>query len=135
MTRYEPTLSSEPYQSHEYAVMEEDVTGEYVKHNDCELLEIRIAGLEKEKAEALQTTEDLYQIIFSNIDIDFSLDIDHEDINVAFQARNLEQQARGIDMSILAIESDECKDYLPSVYLTRLYNDLTSQAKELKEQS
>ena len=49
--------------------------------------------------------------------------------------RDLEQQARVIDMSILAIESDECKDYLPSVYLTRLYNDLTSQAKELKEQS
>jgi hypothetical protein len=46
----------------------------------------------------------------------------------------LEQQAKGIDMSIMAIGSDECKGYLPIVYLSRLYNELTSQAKELKEQ-
>ena len=63
MNRYGPTLSSEPYQSHEYAVMEEDVTGEYVKHNDCELLEIRIAGLEKELEEALYFNIDVVRCL------------------------------------------------------------------------
>ena len=47
VTRYDPTLSSDPYQSHEYAVMEEEATGEYVKHDDYEVLEKRIAELEK----------------------------------------------------------------------------------------
>ena len=45
-TRYDPTLSSEPYQSHEYAVMEEDGAGEYVKHDEYELLKRHISELE-----------------------------------------------------------------------------------------
>ena len=48
MNRYDPTLSSDPYQSHEYAVMEEEQTGEYVKYENYQILEAKIAELEKE---------------------------------------------------------------------------------------
>jgi hypothetical protein len=46
--RYDFMLIEDPYHSHAYATMEEDKSGEYVKHEDCELLEKRIAELEKE---------------------------------------------------------------------------------------
>ena len=46
--KYDPTLSSDPYQSHEYAIMEEESHGEYVKYEDYQLLEAKIAELEKE---------------------------------------------------------------------------------------
>ena len=45
--KYDPTLSSDPYQSHEYAIMEEESHGEYVKYEDYQLLEAKIAELEK----------------------------------------------------------------------------------------
>ena len=45
--KYDPTLSSDPYQSHEYAIMEEDLHGEYVKYEDYQLLEAKIAELEE----------------------------------------------------------------------------------------
>jgi uncharacterized Fe-S cluster-containing protein len=49
ISRYEPMLSEDPYQTQVYATMEEDKSGEYVKQEDYELLEKRIAELEKKE--------------------------------------------------------------------------------------
>ena len=48
MIRYDPTLSSDPYHSHEYAVMEVEPQGEYVSYEDYQLLTSKIAELEAE---------------------------------------------------------------------------------------
>ena len=97
----------------------------------------RIAELEKEKAEALQTTEDLYQIIFSNIDIDFSLDIDHEDIKAAFQAHNLEQHDIAIRNAVKAVITPSIANHWNDDYQRGFMDcttDILNQAKSLKEQ-
>lgn len=48
MIRYDPALSSDPYHSHEYAVMEVEPQGEYVSYEDYQLLTSKIAELEAE---------------------------------------------------------------------------------------
>jgi hypothetical protein len=47
VSRYEPVLIEEPYQSNPWAGMEEDRDGEYVKYKEYQLLEKEIAELEK----------------------------------------------------------------------------------------
>jgi cell shape-determining protein MreC len=58
MLRYEPVLSEDPYQSNQYAEMEELKLGEYVKHEDYQILESKIAEFEKE----LTKYKDLYDL-------------------------------------------------------------------------
>ena len=62
----------------------------------AEVANNKIAELEKDLDENKQTKTDLYRILFNHIDIDWSLDIDHDDIESAFKANELEQQAKGV---------------------------------------
>ena len=58
--KYDPTLSSDPYQSQEYAIMEEESHGEYGKYGDYQLLEAKIAELEKENIELEECFDECY---------------------------------------------------------------------------
>ena len=58
--KYDPTLSSDPYQSQEYAIMEEESHGEHVKYEDYQLLEAKIVELEKENIELEECFDECY---------------------------------------------------------------------------
>jgi phage shock protein A len=97
MNRYEPALSSEPYQSHEYAVMDEDVTGEYVRYDDYELLEVRIAELEG----ALTSTEDMASNFnLRNEELEGKIsNVTNNAKEVLANGRNTQAVRRGFEMS------------------------------------
>ena len=46
ISRYDPVISEDPYLVSQYAEMEEEKNGEWVKHEDYQVLEERIAELE-----------------------------------------------------------------------------------------
>ena len=57
MSRYEPVLIEEPYQSNPWAGMEEDRDGEYVKYKEYQLLEKEVAELKQVRAVADAVTQ------------------------------------------------------------------------------
>jgi hypothetical protein len=81
--RYDPMLSEDPYQTEAYATMEEEKWGEYVKQEDYEILEKKIAELEKERDEHMAHAYYILEtcMVFSP---------------AHFEAHNLEQQAKGV---------------------------------------
>jgi hypothetical protein len=130
--RYDPMLSEDPYYDEAYATMEEDKWGEYVKQEDYEILEKKIAELEKEKAEL-------------NIQIEVLKHSDAEYYGLLglpiFEAYQLEQQAKGLndyvvetmDNSYILHLDPEISHQSFLINLNATASRLRNQAKELKE--
>ena len=80
--KYDPTLSSDPYQSQEYAIMEEESHGEYGKYGDYQLLEAKIAELEKE----LKETREICDAV-AHVGVDFGYGVYVLEDSVIHRAR------------------------------------------------
>lgn len=125
--KYDPTLSSDPYQSQEYAIMEEESHGEYGKYGDYQLLEAKIAELEKERDAAVNRVE------MCNLS-DWKIYQETDFGKKMLAIRDLEQQAKGVYNLRSTTGFWDLSTCLSRTHLREYEVILKNKAKALKEQ-